>query len=75
MSSRNEHARDQARARLQQETPIADNASLLPLQEEVAAIVRDAQLRNPSTDDVREVLDGIARSYFRHRTGMSTREP
>jgi hypothetical protein len=37
MSSRNEHTRAQAQVRLQQETPITDDASLLPLQEEAAA--------------------------------------
>ena len=33
MSSRNEHVRAQARARLEQQTPIADDARLLPLRE------------------------------------------
>jgi hypothetical protein len=37
MSSRNEHTRAQAQVRLQQETPLTDDASLLPLQEEAAA--------------------------------------
>jgi len=45
MPSRNVRAR--ARARLQQETPIADDASLLPLQEEAASIVREAKRREP----------------------------
>ena len=67
MSSRNEHARAQAQVRLQQETPITDDASLLPLQEEAAAIVREAKRRDPSgTDVVSTVLDEVARSYFRH---------
>ena len=51
MSSRNEHTRAQAQVRLQQETPITDDASLLPLQEEAAAIVREAKRRDPSGTD------------------------
>jgi hypothetical protein len=68
MSSRNEHARAQARVRLQQETPIADDASLLPLREEAAAIVCEAKSRDPSGTNelVSAVLDEVARSYFRH---------
>jgi hypothetical protein len=66
MSSRNERAR--ARARLRQETPIADDARLLPWQEEAAALVRDAKRRDPSGTDelVSTVLDEVARNYFRH---------
>ena len=66
MSSRNE--RDRARARLQQEMPIADDASLLAWQGEVAAIVRDAkQKRGSGTDELPStVIDEVARSYFRH---------
>ena len=66
MSSRNEHVR--AQVRLQQETPITDDASLLPLQEEAAAIVREAKRRDPSETDelVSTVLDEVARGYFRH---------
>jgi hypothetical protein len=68
MSSRNEHTRAQAQVRLQQETPITDDASLLPLQEEAAAIVREAKRQDPSGTDelVSTVLDEVARSYFRH---------
>jgi hypothetical protein len=68
MSSRNEHTRAQAQVRLQQETPITDDDSLLPLQEEAAAIVREAKRRDPSGTDelVSTVLDEVARSYFRH---------
>ena len=68
MSSRTEHARALARARLQQETPIADDASLLAWQEEAAAIVRDAkQGRRSESDELPStVLDEVARSYFRH---------
>ena len=68
MSSRNEYARAQAQVRLQLETPITDDASLLPLQEEAAAIVREAKRRDPSGTDelVSTVLDEVARSYFRH---------
>ena len=62
------NTRAQAQVRLQQETPITDDASLLPLQEEAAAIVREAKRRDPSGTDelVSTVLDEVARSYFRH---------
>jgi hypothetical protein len=68
MSSGKEHVRAQAQARLERQTPIADDARLLPLQEEVAAIVRDAKRRDPSGSDelVSTVIDKIARAYFRH---------
>jgi len=68
MSSRNEYVRAQARARLEQQTPIADDAKLLALQEEVAAIVSEAKRRDPSREDelVSTVIDKIARAYFRH---------
>ena len=52
MPSRNEHARDHARAWLREETPIADDASLVVLQDEAAAMVRDAKLRDPSPADI-----------------------
>jgi hypothetical protein len=68
MSSRNEHVRAQAQARLERQTPIADDARLLPLREEIAAIVREAKRRDPSGTNelVSTVIDGIARAYFRH---------
>jgi hypothetical protein len=68
MSSRIERGRARAQARLQQETPIADDASLLAWQEEAAAIVRDAKQRHWSESDElpSTVLDDVARSYFRH---------
>jgi hypothetical protein len=68
MSSGNEHVRAQARARLERQTPIADDASLLPLQEEVAAIVREAKRRDRSgtNEPVSTVIDEVARAYFRH---------
>ena len=66
MSSRDEHARAQARATLRQETPIADDAGLLPWQDEAAALVRDAERRDPSGERVSTLIDDIARNYFRH---------
>ena len=68
MSSRNEHTRAQARARLERETPLADDERLLPLQEEVAAIVSEAKRRDPTGSDelVSALLDEVARAYFRH---------
>jgi hypothetical protein len=68
MSSRNEHTRAQARARLERETPLADDERLLPLQEEVAAIVSEAKRRDPTGPDelVSALIDEVARAYFRH---------
>ena len=68
MTSRSERGRARARARLQHETPIADDASLLKWQDEAAAIVRDAKQRRRSESDElpSTVLDDVARSYFRH---------
>ena len=68
MSSRNERVRAQAQARLELQTPVADDANLVLLQEEVAAIVREANLRDPSETDkpASAVIDEIARAYFRH---------
>jgi hypothetical protein len=67
MSSRNDNTRAQALVRLPYETPVADE-SLLPLQEEVDAIVRKARDREPSetADVVSPVIDDIARAYFRY---------
>jgi hypothetical protein len=66
MPSRNESMR--AIARLQKETPISDDASLLELQEQAADYVREAKRRAPSEPDelVSSVLDAVARDYFRH---------
>ena len=66
MPSRNESTR--AIARLQLETPISDDASLLRLQEQVSAYVREARRRAPSEPDelVSSVVDAVARAYFRH---------
>jgi hypothetical protein len=66
MPLRNESA--QATARLQRETPISDDASLLELQEQAAEYVREARRRAPSEPDelVSSVLDAVARDYFRH---------
>jgi hypothetical protein len=66
MPSRNESTR--AIARLQKETPISDDASLLELQEQAADYVREAKRRAPSEPDelVSSVLDAVARDYFRH---------
>jgi hypothetical protein len=66
MPSRNESTR--AIARLQLETPISDDASLLKLQEQAAAYVREARRRASSEPDelVSSVVDAVARAYFRH---------
>jgi hypothetical protein len=66
MPSRNESTR--AFARLQQQTPICDDASLLKLQEQAADYVREAKRRDASEPDelVSSVVDAVARDYFRH---------
>ena len=66
MPSRNESTR--ATARLQLETPISDDASLLKLQQQAVEYVREARRRAPSEPDelVFSVLDAVARDYFRH---------
>lgn len=65
MSSRDERTRARAREALRQETPVADDAGLLPWQEEAAAIVREAERRDPSGERVSALIDEIARNYFR----------
>jgi hypothetical protein len=68
MPSRNESTR--AIARLQLETPISDDASLLKLQEQAVEHVREARRRAPTEPDelVSSVVDAVARDYFRHAT-------
>jgi hypothetical protein len=73
MPSRNESTR--AHARLQLETPISDEATLLKLQEQVADYVREAKCRDPSEPHelVSTVVDAVARAYFRHVTRKQLR--
>ena len=68
MPSRNEHLREQARARLERETPIAEDATLLSLQEHVDAIISEAKRRDPTgyAEAMSTVIDEIRRTYFRH---------
>jgi hypothetical protein len=66
MPSRNESI--QALARLQQQAPISDDASLLKLQQQAADYVREAKRLDASAPDelVSSVVDAVARDYFRH---------
>jgi hypothetical protein len=66
MPSRNEGAR--ARARMQLEAPVSDDASLLKLQDQAADYVREAKRRSASEPDelLSTVIDAVARDYFRH---------
>jgi hypothetical protein len=66
MASRNECER--SRARLQRETPISDDASLLVLQEQAAEYVRESKRRDASEPDelISAVVDAVARDYFQH---------
>jgi hypothetical protein len=66
MASRNECGR--SRARLQRETPISDDASLLVLQEQAAEYVRESKRRDASEPDelISAVVDAVARGYFQH---------
>src|SRR5260370_7047802 len=75
MPSRNESAR--ARARLQLETPISNDANLLNLQKQVEDFVREARHRDPSEPNelVSTVVDTVARDYFRHAILKTTTPP
>jgi hypothetical protein len=66
MASRNECER--SRARLQRETPISDDASLLVLQEPAAEYVRESKRRDALEPDelISAVVDAVARDYFQH---------
>jgi hypothetical protein len=66
MPPRNESTR--AIARLQLETPVSVDASLLELQEQAAEYIREAKRRAPSEPNelVSAVVDAVARDYFRH---------
>ena len=66
MTARNESIR--TITRLQLETPISEDASLLGLQEQAADFVREAKRRDPSEPGelVSSVLDAVARNYYRH---------
>ena len=57
-----------SRARLQRETPISDDASLLVLEEQAAEYVRESKRRTPSEPDelIASVIDAVARGYFQH---------
>jgi hypothetical protein len=62
------NAKTRALARLQLETPVADDASLQLLQQRVADTIREAERRHPSEPEalVCSVLDAVARATFRH---------
>jgi hypothetical protein len=66
MPSRNEWAL--ARARLQSETPISNDADLHKLQEQAAEYVCEAKRRDPSgpNEKVPTLVDEVARHYFEH---------
>ena len=66
-----------ARARLQLETPISDDANLLKLQEQVADYVREAKRRDPTEPNelISTVIDAVARDYFRHAIRKHRRAP
>jgi hypothetical protein len=65
MPTRRESAR--ARERLRLATPICDDASLVKVEEEFVEYLREANRRDALADKLlAEVVDAIARSYFRH---------
>jgi hypothetical protein len=66
MPSRNELIR--ARARLQLEAPISDDADLLKLQEQAVEYVRKAKRSDPKepSELAFTVVDAVARFYFAH---------
>ena len=65
MLSRDERMR--ARARLQLETPVSNDESLLQLQEQATSYVREAKRRSaqePEDQLVSTVIDAVARDTF-----------
>jgi hypothetical protein len=62
------NAKTRALARLRLETPVSDDASLNPLQQQAADYVREAKRLHPAEPEelVCSVLDAVARDYFRH---------
>lgn len=68
MSSRTEHLRAQAQARLDQHISLLMMRGCFRCRDEVASIVQEAKRRNPSANDelVSTVTDEIACAYFRH---------
>jgi hypothetical protein len=62
------NAKTRALARLQLEAPVADDASLQQLEQQVADTIREAERLHPSEPEalVCSVLDAVARDYFRH---------
>ena len=66
MPLRNEWAL--ARARLQSEAPISDDADLIKLQEQAAEYVCEAKRRDRSAPNelVSTMVDAVARRYFEH---------
>ena len=61
-------ASENASARLQRETPIFADTSLLELQRQAADYVRESKSRHASEPDqlIASVFDALARDYFRH---------
>lgn len=59
---------ERARARLQRETPVSDDGSLLELQQQAADYVRESKRRHDFERDelIASVFDALARDYFRH---------
>ena len=78
MPLRQERARARARAQLQSESPAPpDDAALLKIQEEAAAIIREAIDRSPSGSDPQgaSAIDDVGRSYYEYLLRRRCRRP
>ena len=78
MPLRQERLRARARAQLQSETPAPlDDAMLLKIQEEAAAIIREAKGRSPSNSGPRgaNAIDDVGRSYYDYLLRRRCRRP
>jgi hypothetical protein len=60
--------RERSRTSLQREAPVLDEATLLVLQEQAAAYLRESKRRDPSEPDklASQMLHVLARDYFPH---------
>jgi|tagenome__1003787_1003787.scaffolds.fasta_scaffold17221603_1 hypothetical protein len=77
MPMRQERVRARARAQLQTETPAPlDDGTLLKIQEEAAAIIREAKGRSPSSSElVASAIDDVSRSYYKYLLDRRCRGP
>jgi len=78
MPSPKERDRARAKTRLQAETPLPlDDRTLLKMEKEAAAFLREAVARNPprSTGPVDSAINDVSRSYYSYLMGRRSRGP